>query len=119
MAKSERREGKRRNRSFGFHFAAIGADGSSAGLVEGTLIDYSLAGIRFVTDTELRKNTHLFIELLFENFGSESKDWRALWEEREAGSLKLIGSVMWCQEKKNKSGEFEVGTRFVEKAPQI
>lgn len=118
MAKNERRKGGRKNRQFAFQFKMIGEDGNKAHPVGGVLIDYSIAGIRFMTREQLQKNTALLIELEFESFGAETTDWRNLWEEGEASCLKVIGSVMWCQENKHKTGEFEVGTRFVEKAQQ-
>ena len=114
---NERRKGARKNRQFAFQFNKIGREDSKPDPVGGILIDYSIAGIRFVTEEHLEKNTTLLIELDFKNFGSETMDWRNLWEEREATSLKVIGTVMWCQENKRTSGEFEVGTRFIEKAP--
>jgi len=118
MATNERRS-KERRRGKGqvvFQFATIGEDGRRAGPTHGLLLDYSLAGIRFVTDEQLRKNTELLIELDFSGLGKDSEEWRARWEEQEAERLKVIGSVMWCQEKKDRAGRFEVGTRFLEKA---
>lgn len=118
MATSERRN-KVRSKGKGqvvFHFAAIGADGRRTGPAHGLLLDYSLAGIRFVTEEQLRKNTELYIELEFTGLGSDCEEWRNLWEESEADRLQVIGTVMWCQEKKGQAGHFEVGTRFVEKA---
>jgi hypothetical protein len=118
MSKNERRKGHRKNKQFAFQFKTIGTDGNNLGPVDGVLIDYSVAGIRFVTSEQLGKNTALLIDLEFDNFGSACKEWRTLWQENEAKSLQVIGSVMWCQENKQKSGEFEVGTRFIEKALQ-
>ncbi len=119
MAKNERRKGNRKNRQFAFQFKTIGEDGNKAQPVGGILVDYSIAGIRFITHEQLQKNTALLIELDLESFGSETTDWRNLWEAGSDQSLKVIGSVMWCQENKHKSGEYEVGTRFVEKALQV
>ncbi|MBU1564630.1 MAG: PilZ domain-containing protein [Proteobacteria bacterium] len=118
MAINERRKGARKNRQFAFQFKTMSDDGSNAHLVGGVLIDYSIAGIRFITGEQLEKNTALLIELDFDSFGNEKTDWRNLWEAGDDPYLKVIGSVMWCQENKHKAGEFEVGTRFVEKAPQ-
>ena len=116
MAENERRKGARKVGHFVFQFKTIDAEGKKTVPFDGVLIDYSVAGIRFKTCEPLRKNTNLLIELDFADFGSETTDWRNLWEEEEASSLKIIGSVMWCQENKKKSGEFEVGTRFLQKA---
>lgn len=118
MSKNERRKGVRQNRRFAFRFKTMGADNDNTTLRGGMLLDYSMAGIRFLTGEQLPKNTSLLIELDFDNFGAQTSSWRNLWEEKEAESLKVIGSVMWCQENKEKAGEFEVGTRFVEKAQQ-
>ena len=119
MAENERRKGNRKAGQFVFQFKTLGEEDKKTLPLDGVLIDYSVAGIRFKTREPLRKNTNLLIELEFANFGNETMDWRNLWEEEEANSLKVIGSVMWCQENKKKSGEFEVGTRFVEKVMQI
>ncbi len=118
MAKEERR-GKERTKGKGqvvFQFATIGEDGRRAGPAHGLLLDYSLAGMRFVTDEQLRKNSELLIELEFAGLGRDMDEWRSRWEEQEAERLKVIASVMWCQETKGRAGEFEVGTRFLEKA---
>jgi PilZ domain len=119
MAKNERRKGNRKNRQFAFQFKMIGEDGNKAQPFGGILVDYSIAGIRFMTGEQLQKNAALLIEIDFESFDAETKDWRSLWETGDDPSLKVIGSVMWCQENKHKSGEFEVGTRFVEKVPHV
>jgi hypothetical protein len=116
MEKNERRKGVRNAGEFAFRFKKIGEKGRKGPVTDGTLIDYSIAGIRFVTGERLEKNTALEIELDFEKFGYETKNWRSLWDEYEATSLQVIGSVMWCQQNKQIPGEFEVGTRFVEKA---
>ena len=116
MEKNERRKGARKTGKFAFRFKKIGEEGRKGPAIDGTLIDYSIAGIRFVTREQLQKNTALVIELDFEKFGYETKNWRSLWDEYEAASLQVIGSVMWCQQNKQIPGEFEVGTRFVEKA---
>lgn len=116
MANNERRKGIRKNKKFVFQFNKIGEEDSKSHPIDGTLIDYSIAGIRFVTREQLQKNTALLIELDFAKLGTETKNWRNLWDEYEAASLRVIGSVMWCQENTQTSGEFEVGTRFVEKA---
>lgn len=118
MATNERR-GKKRSKGKGqvvFQFAQLGEDGRRIGPAHGLLLDYSLAGIRFVTDEQLRKNTELMIELEFAGLGQDTEEWRARWEERDAERLKVIASVMWCQEQKGRAGQFEVGTRFLEKA---
>jgi hypothetical protein len=116
MAENERRNGDRKNRQFAFQFKKIGEEGGQAHSAGGVLIDYSVAGIRFLTGEQLGKNTALLIELDFESFGREMMNWRKLWDEGDASCLKVIGSVMWCLESKQKVGEYEVGTRFVEKA---
>lgn len=118
MAVNERR-GKERRKGKGevvFQFTTLGEDGRRVGPAHGLLLDYSLAGIRFVTEEQLRKNTELLIELEFSGLGKDTEEWRNRWEEQEAERLKVIGAVMWCQEKKGRAGHFEVGTRFLEKA---
>lgn len=118
MATNERR-GKERKKGKGqvvFQFATIGEDGRRAGPAHGLLLDYSLAGMRFVTDEQLRKNTELLIELDFSGLGKDTAEWRRRWEEQEAERLQVIGAVMWCEEQKDRAGRFEVGTRFLEKA---
>ena len=118
MATEERRV-KQRTKGKGrveFQFVTIGEDGRRAGPAHGLLLDYSLAGIRFATDEQLRKNSELLIELEFAGLGKDMDEWRWRWEEQDAERLKVIASVMWCQENKGRVGEFEVGTRFLEKA---
>jgi hypothetical protein len=117
MAGKERRKGGRTRKQVAFQFKTMDANGNNNLPLAGTLLDYSIAGIRFMTGEQLRKNTALLIELDFEGFGKDTADWRQLWQAGESSRLKVIGSVMWCLESKQTSGLFEVGTRFVSKAP--
>jgi hypothetical protein len=116
MSGNERRSSRRTKKQVVFQFAAIGEDGRRAGPAHGLLLDYSFAGIRFVTAEQLGKNTALHIELEFAGLGKDGEEWRSAWGAGEEERLAVIGSVMWCQEAADRTGQFEVGTRFIEKA---
>ena len=115
MENDERRQCSRVNQQGTFQFRKCGEDEVTGMMLDGQLIDYSLAGIRFVTNERLEKNTSLLIELDLDHFQEDTKEWRRLWQTKESEYLNVIGSVMWCRWDADRSGEFEVGTRFVEK----
>ena len=119
MAGKERRSSERFNKKNLFYFKMHENGSREDHYLRGLLIDYSLAGIRFITDEPLDKNTPILIELDLDDFSGDTAKWREAWETGEEGSLNVIGSVMWCSETVSDSGIFEVGTRFLEKAPVI
>lgn len=82
----------------------------------GQLVDYSPAGIRFITDTPLDKNMSLYIRLNLGSFEGDGIAWRELWEIGDESYLDVIGSVMWCLNHDGKTNKFEVGMRFARKA---
>lgn len=116
MVEHERREWERVQRQALVSFREQ-PDGNQPGseLLSGRLADYSLAGMRFYTDRPLTKNTRLLIELDVAEFSGGRTDWLEFWQVDSEARLNLVGSVMWCQEHGG-GGEFEVGTRFIDKA---
>ena len=116
MQNDERRESVRISRKNIFEFKKLENGTTSPLSVEGFMIDYSVAGLRFKTDAPLEKNTSLYIQLDLDVLGSDAVDWRSIWETGEAASLNIIGSVMWCIANRNESNVFEVGMRFTQKA---
>lgn len=118
MKRDERRNGERVRSQNTFQFKKIHAGGSGPQSIDGLLVDYSAAGIRFVTNEQLEKNTSLFIQLNLDGLDCDIVDWRQLWETGSAESLNVIGSVMWCLASDHESGRFEVGTRFIRKAEE-
>ena len=112
----DRRESERINKENIFQFSKL-QDGNIGQLsIEGSMIDYSVAGLRFVTDEPLEKNTALLIQLNLEDLDSDAVDWKTLWETGDAESLNIIGLVMWCLASNLESNAFEVGMRFTQKA---
>lgn len=116
MQNNERRESVRIRKKNTFQFKKLENGTTSPLSVEGLIIDYSVAGLRFETDVPLEKKTSLFIQLDLDVLDSDAVDWRGIWETGEAASLNIIGSVMWCIANKNESNVFEVGMRFTQKA---
>lgn len=120
MAKNERRNGERLRSRNTFQFRKIhtGGDDNDLQNMDGLLVDYSTAGIRFVTCEQLAKNTSLLIQLNLDGLDCDEVDWRQLWETGNAESLNVVGSVMWCLASDHEPGRFEVGTRFIRKAEE-
>jgi len=116
MDSNERREEERINTENEFHFTKVHVDEMSGQNLKGSMVDYSVAGLRFVTAEPLEKNTSLLIHLDLDALDGDGVDWKALWETGDAVSLNIIGSVMWCLESKVESNLFEVGMRFTQKA---
>ena len=113
---NERREADRIEKENEFHYTKVKVDDISAQSVKGSMLDYSVAGLRFVTAEPLEKNTSLLIQLDLAAFDGDGVDWKTLWETGDAASLNIIGSVMWCLASKVESNVFEVGMRFTQKA---
>lgn len=118
METNERRELVRVNKEKAFQFKKLQEGNTSARSVEGVMLDYSVAGLRFETDEPLEKNTSLFIQLDLAVLDSDAVNWRGIWETGDALSLNVIGSVMWCLASKKDSNIFEVGMRFTQKATE-
>jgi PilZ domain len=116
MEGNERRESVRISKKNTFQFKKYENGSTSLSAVEGLMLDYSAAGLRFETGEPLEKNTSLFIQLDLDALGNDAVDWRNIWETGDAVSLNVIGSVMWCLANKNESNVFEVGMRFTQKA---
>ncbi len=116
MEHQERRKESRVKAQSDFWFKIVPADESDSPVVDGRLVDYSAAGIRFTTEQQLAKNATLLIQLDPDLLSTSELDWRQLWETGDATYLHVIGSVMWCLASKLESGKFEVGTRFLRKA---
>lgn len=115
MKKKERRKETRINRKNIFQFKIVDAHQSDSLIMNGMLIDYSVAGIRFMTDEQLDKNISLFIQLNLDDLSNDDMDWRDLWETGNETYLNVIGSVMWCLASDLELGKFEIGTRFTQK----
>lgn len=116
MESNDRREAERINKENAFQFTKLQDGNIGQQSLEGSMIDYSVAGLRFVTDEPLEKNTSLLIQLNLEALNSDAADWKSLWETGDAISLSIIGSVMWCLASKIESNLYEVGMRFTQKA---
>jgi len=116
MDSNERREEERVMAENEFHFTKVHLDKMSEHSLKGSMVDYSVAGLRFVTAEPLEKNTSLLIQLDLDALDGDGVDWKTLWETGDAASLNIIGSVMWCLESKLESKVFEVGMRFTQKA---
>ena len=116
MDRIEQRKDIRTRRQKLFQFASLGADADQQPSQSGFLVDYSIAGIRFVTNQPLAKNTPLLITLDLDGLDSHDQDWRELWEAGAADQLNIIGSVMWCLGSDHELGRYEVGTRFTGRA---
>ena len=91
-------------------------EGAGRSLQEADLVDYSIAGVRFFSSEELRKNVSVLIQLNLRNLGGDEREWRTLWEHQETDTLLLVAAVMWCQRSSEREGYYEVGTRFTGKA---
>lgn len=120
MEQRERRKEIRINKQNSFQFKIaenVGRiDLTTPLTLQGKLIDYSAAGIRFITDAQLDKNSSLVIRLDLDSFNNDQIDWRELWETGNDTYLNVIGSVMWCLTCDQESDKYEVGTRFTQKA---
>ena len=115
MKNKERRKEIRINKKNTFQFKIVHAHLSDSVIMNGLLIDYSVAGIRFMTDEQLDKNISLFIQLNLDDLSNDDMDWRDLWETGNEAYLNVIGSVMWCLASDHELGKFEIGTKFTQK----
>ncbi len=118
MEDEDRRKENRISKRNTFQFKIHHTDRRDPLIKEGLLLDYSAAGIRFMTDMKLDKNLALFIQLNLEDFRDADMDWREMWEIGSEAYLNVIGSVMWCMASGLEEGKFEVGTRFTQKASE-
>ncbi|MFT5730615.1 MAG: hypothetical protein ACI8PB_004801 [Desulforhopalus sp.] len=116
METNERRESVRINKKRAFQFTKLQEGDTSTHSVEGVMLDYSIAGLRFETDEPLEKNTALFVHLDLNILDNDAVNLKSTWETGDAVSLNVIGSVMWCLASENESNIFEVGMRFTQKA---
>lgn len=113
MENGERRQRLRLVAQGDFRFRKQGE--TDPEVCNGQLVDGSVAGIRFITDAYLEKNTPLVIELDLDQLVEDVGDWRSFWKIEDNRVLTVVGSVMWCQECEDNSEGFEVGTRFTDK----
>ena len=118
METNERRESVRINKKRAFQFTKLQEGDTSTHSVEGVMLDYSIAGLRFETDEPLEKNTALFVHLDLNILDNDAVNLKSTWETGDAVSLNVIGSVMWCLASENESKSFEVGMRFTQKAKE-
>jgi len=118
METNERRESVRINKKRAFQFTQIQEGDTSTHSVEGVMLDYSIAGLRFETDEPLEKNTSLFVQLDLNILDNDAVNLKSTWETGDAVSLNVIGSVMWCLASEKESNIFEVGMRFTQKAKE-
>lgn len=116
MEHQERRKESRIKKQSDFRYKIVPADASDSPVIDGRLVDYSAAGIRFTTELRLEKNARLLIQLDPDNLSTDATDWRQLWETGDGDYLHVIGTVMWCLASAQESGRFEVGARFLRKA---
>lgn len=118
MENNERRESVRIKKKRAFQFTRIQEGDTSTHSVEGVMLDYSIAGLRFETDEPLEKNTSLFVHLDLNILDNDAVKLKSTWETGDAVSLNVIGSVMWCFASENEPNIFEVGMRFTQKAKE-
>jgi len=119
MEPIERRQEIRINNHNTFQFKTTQNGQAAQTTSQGLLVDYSAAGIRFITDEPVGKNISLLIQLDLNDFNNDDINWRDLWDTGEEPYLNVIGSVMWCLASDNESGKYEVGTRFTQKATTL
>lgn len=118
METIERRESVRINKKRAFQFTRLQEGDTHTHSVDGVMLDYSIAGLRFETDEPLEKNTSLFVHLDLNVLDNDAVNLKSTWETGDAVSLNVIGSVMWCLASENDSNLFEVGMRFTQKAKE-
>ena len=114
MGNDDRRQSFRFAAQGEFQFRKQGQ--SEPEVCSGQLVDCSVAGIRFITDAYLEKNTPLIIQLDLDQFSEDAGNWRTFWKIADNKVLTVVGSVMWCQQYEGGLAVFEVGTRFTDKA---
>jgi len=76
------------------------------------LCDFSGGGIRFLAPEPLIKNEQFIIELHFYGWKEIDDEWIRTGNDKDVGYLKAIGAVMWCSEKNETPGTYEIGLRF-------
>jgi PilZ domain len=110
MGTDDRRRFKRQRKQSIVHFQVVESKGEPGPDQEGTMLDYSLGGMRFSAKEPIKKNTKIYIKLESEEWG---KELTVVWRNPNRSLMEVIGSVMWCLESPETPGEFEVGARFV------
>ncbi len=115
MGEDDRRKFKRHKKQSVINFQIIENLDKEVKKQEGTVVDCSEGGVRFSSQQKLRKNTKLYIKLDSEDWGEELV---IHCHDDNLDLLEMVGSVMWCLEKDDSPGEFEIGTQFVEMLEQ-
>jgi len=77
------------------------------------LCDFSGGGVRFLTNEMLDKNLQLVLDLEFAGWRNSSDEWVWTGRDSDVGRLKALGVVMWCSANGERSGQYEVGVRFI------
>ncbi len=83
------------------------------------MLDFSAAGIRFVSDKPLEKNSRLRIRLDPKQIDEGSSEWFRLWDVQKDDQLNMQGKVMWCMASGSDEGGYEIGTCFVGKLDDL
>ncbi len=115
MGTDDRRKYKRKRKQSIVHFQVVESKEKPGHEQEGTLVDYSLGGMRISANEPIKKNTKIYIKLDSEEWGQELT---VIWNKPGSSLIEVIGSVMWCLESPETPGEYEMGARFVEDVEQ-
>lgn len=114
MGEDDRRQFQRKRKQSIVSFYVIREDGKNSPR-QAEVIDGSRGGVRFKTEMSLPKNTRLYIKL---DSGEWGEELTYLCKDEDMGLIEVLGSVMWCLESSTTPGEYEVGTRFINKIEQ-
>ncbi len=114
MGQDDRRKYQRKEKQSVISFHIITEDGEEK-IRKALVVDGSQGGVRFSTDESISKNTRLYIKLDSDDWGDELT---YCCKDNGVGLVEMIGSVMWCLEKDDAPGEYEIGTRFISEIEQ-
>ncbi|THB79056.1 MAG: PilZ domain-containing protein [Desulfobulbaceae bacterium] len=102
-----------------FQFERLEQDSGAYDSRHGVMLDFSAAGIRFVSDKPLEKNSRLRIRLDPKQIDEGSSEWFRLWDVQKDDQLNMQGKVMWCMASGSDEGGYEIGTCFVGKLDDL
>ncbi len=108
----ERRQHLRIDRTSTIRYQPIQNLANQADMKSGELCDFSGGGIRFLASEPVSKNEQLVIELHFKGWHENGDDWVRTGNDDDVGQLNAVGAVMWCSEKEEPAGTYEIGLRF-------
>ena len=108
----DRRQHLRLDRASVMRYQPLQNIAGQGGMKQAELCDFSGGGIRFLAPEPLIKNEQFVIELHFCGWQEKDDEWIRTGNDHDVGCLNAIGAVMWCFEKKETPGTYEVGLRF-------